>query len=144
MGSGETRIAAASGLGAVVAQLSEGLAGSALNAGNFAVARRRAETMLFRPLWRIASATLEQLVDVPDGARLTYDPRDVAFLRDDAKDEAEIRKTDATTMGELHRAGYTPESIKQFMDSDGDYNALEHSGLPSVQVQPGPTIEDEE
>ena len=138
MGSGETRIAAASGLGSVVAQLSEGLAGSALNAGNFAVARRRAETMLFRPLWRIASATLEQLVDVPDGARLTYDPRDVAFLRDDAKDEADIRKTDAGTIGVLHQAGYTPESITKFMEADGDVSVLEHSGLPSVQVQPGP------
>jgi len=137
MASAETRIAAASGVGAVVAQLSEGLQGSSLNAGNFAVARKRSETMLFRPLWRSASATLEGLIELPPEAlRLTYDPGDVAFLREDAKDEAEIRKTDAETIDALVRSGWDPDSIKEFMATDGDYSVLEHMGLPSVQVQP--------
>lgn len=135
-GADESLIAAASGLGAVMAQFSEGMQGSALNAGNFATARSRAEKMLFRPLWRIAAATLERLVEVPEGARLTYDPRDVAFLRDDAQDEAKIRQTDATTMDTLYRANFEPDSIVQFMQSDGDYSVLRHNGTPTVQAQP--------
>jgi hypothetical protein len=39
-GAGETRIAAAAGIHPVIVGLSEGLAGSSLNAGNFAAARR--------------------------------------------------------------------------------------------------------
>lgn len=39
-GAGETRIAAASGIHPVIVGLSEGLAGSSLNAGNFGMARR--------------------------------------------------------------------------------------------------------
>lgn len=134
-GAGETRIAAASGLGAVMAQLSEGLAGSSLNAGNFAAARRRAADMLFRPLWRMAAASLERLVPPPNGMRLWFDASGVAFLREDETDAANIRKTDAETMAALIREGFEPESVKAYMDAGGDVTQLRHTGLVSVQLQ---------
>ena len=133
IGASETRIAAASGLGAVMAQFSEGLAGASPNVGNFTAARKRSETILFRPLWRTAAAALETILKPPDGAHLWYDTRDVAFLRDDAKAEADIRSKDANTLGALHRAGYTPES-SILVVTTGDYSHLEHTGLISVQT----------
>jgi hypothetical protein len=133
-GVSETRIAAASGLGAVMAQFSEGLAGSSLNTGNFTAARKRAETILFRPLWRIAAASLAPIVQpAPDGARLWYDPRDVAFLRDDAKEEAAIRRTNASTIETLIRSGATFDSAVSAVTS-GDFVQLEDTGLRSVQL----------
>ena len=133
IGASETRIAAASGLGAVMAQFSEGLAGASLNVGNFTAARKRSETILFRPLWRTAAAALETILEPPDGAHLWYDTRDVAFLRDDAKAEADIRSKDANTLGALHRAGYTAESSILAVTT-GDYSQLVHTGLISVQT----------
>lgn len=133
IGASETRIAAASGLGAVMAQFSEGLAGSSLNVGNFSAARKRSETILFRPLWRTAAAALETILKAPDGAHLWYDTSDVAFLRDDAKEEAEIRAKDAATLAALHRAGYTTESSVLAVTT-GDFTQLEHTGRVSVQT----------
>lgn len=137
-GAGETRIAAASGLGAVMAQLSEGLSGSSLNSGNFDAARKRAETTLFRPLWSSAAATLEQLIQLPeDGSRLAPDLRDVAFIRADQKAEAEIHATNVAALRQLIDAGWEPEAAIQAVES-GDLSNLagQHTGLFSVQLQP--------
>ncbi len=134
-GADETRIAAASGVGAVMAQLSEGLAGSSLNTGNFTAARKRSETVVFRPFWRMAAASLESVTKVPEGAHLWYDARDVAFLRDDAKEEASIRQQDAVTVETLWRSGFTPESVITAVTT-GDFTQLEHTGVDSVQTQP--------
>jgi len=136
-GASETRIAAASGLGAVMAQFSEGLAGSSLNTGNFTAARKRSETILFRPLWRMAAASLESVVEAPEGAHLWYDTRDVAFLRDDAKEEASIRQQDATTIETLWRSGFTPDSVVTAVTT-GDFTRLTHSGVGSVQTTEEP------
>lgn len=133
-GAGETRIAAAAGVGAVIAQLSEGLQGSALNAGNFSAAKRRFTDGTMRPLWRSASAALETLVPPPSGCRLWYDTRDVAFLQEDQKDEAEIQSAHATTIRQLVDAGFTPDSAVKAVTS-GDLRSLVHSGLYSVQLQ---------
>lgn len=133
-GASETRIAAASGLGAVMAQFSEGLAGSSLNTGNFTAARKRSETILFRPLWRMAAAALESVVKAPDGAHLWYDTRDVAFLRDDAMEEASIRKEDASTLSMLINSGWKPDTAKKAVIT-GDFDVLEHTGKTSVQLQ---------
>lgn len=135
-GAGETRIAAASGVGAVIAQLSEGLAGSSLNAGNFSAAKRRFTDGTMRPLWRSAAAALETLVPPPPGSRLWYDTRDVAFLQEDQKDEAEIQSAHATTIRQLVDAGYQPDAAVQAVTS-GDLRSLvgKHSGLYSVQLQ---------
>lgn len=134
-GAGETRIAAASGVGAVVAQLSEGMQGSSLNAGNYSAARRRAADALFRPNWRSVAASFETLVRVPDNARLWYDDRDIAFLREDAMDIAEIMSRKMLTVESGVRAGYTPKSVVAAVAAD-DLTLLEHTGLFSVQLQP--------
>lgn len=141
-GAGESRVAAASLLGAVMAQFSEGLAGSSLNAGNFDAARKRAETVLYRPLWRMAAASLSRVLDKPTssngqlvpGVELTYDARDVAFLRDDASLEAVIRQKDSFTIRSLVDAGFTPDSVVAAIAA-GNWQLLEHTGLFSVQLQ---------
>jgi phage portal protein BeeE len=142
-GAGETRIAAAAGVGAVIAQLSEGLQGSALNAGNFNAAKRRFTDGTMRPLWRSAAASLEALVPPPEGSRLWYDTRDVAFLQEDQKDEAEIQAAHAETIRRLVDAGFTPDAVVAAVTS-GDLRSLvgSHSGLYSVQLQSPSSGED--
>lgn len=144
-GAGETRIIMASGLHPVVVGASEGLAGSSLNAGNFSSARRKVADALFRPLWRMAAASLEQIVEQPQGAgvHLWYDDRDVAFLREDAKDEAEIKSVDASTMSRLIDTGFEPGTVVSAVQT-GDWTQLVHTGLVSVQLQPpGASADDE-
>jgi phage portal protein BeeE len=135
-GAGETRIAAASGVGAVIAQLSEGLQGSSLNAGNFNAAKRRFTDGTMRPLWRSASSALETLIVPPSGSRLWYDTRDVAFLQEDQKDEAEIQSANAATIRALVDAGYQPDAVVQAVMAN-DLRSLigAHTGLYSVQLQ---------
>lgn len=135
-GAGETRIAAASGVGAVIAQLSEGLQGSALNAGNFSAAKRRFADGTIRPLWRTAAASLERIVPPPAAARLWYDARDIAFLQEDEKDEAAIQSERASTINSLITAGYEPDAVVEAVTA-GDLRQLvgRHSGLYSVQLQ---------
>jgi phage portal protein BeeE len=132
-GAGETRIAAASGVGAIIAQFSEGMAGSSLNEGNYSAARRRFADGTIRPNWRIAAASLAKLVDVPTGKRLWYFDRDIPFLREDAKDAAEIMSRRMLTVESGLRAGFKPESVVAAVDAD-DLTLLEHTGLFSVQL----------
>ena len=133
------RIAAAAGVPPVWAGFSEGLAGSSLNQGNFSAARRRFADGTIRPLWRTAAAALSKplVVQVPAAARLVVDPRDIAFLREDAKDAAEILRTNAETVARLVDAGYSPDAVVDAVRS-GDLGRLRgtHSGLFSVQLQP--------
>lgn len=133
-GKAETRIAMAAGVPPVILGASEGLAGSSLNAGNFASARRRLADGTLRPLWRSLVGSYGTLVDVPSDAELWYDARDVAFLREDLKEEAEIRQLDAVTMRQLIDAGFEPESVKSALQND-DMSLLAHTGLFSVQLQ---------
>lgn len=135
-GTGETRICAAGGIHPAIVALSEGLQGASLNAGNFGAARRLVADGTMRPLWRNAAGSLEVLVPPPGpDSRLWYDDRDVAFLREDARDAADIVQVQAATITELVKEGFTPASsvaavISQNMD------LLEHTGLVSVQLQP--------
>ena len=135
-GAGETRIASAAGMHPVIVGLSEGLAGSALNAGNFNAAIRLTADKTLRPLWRMAAACLEPLVHdgMPSSTELFYDDREIAFLRDDATDVAEIQSKQAATANSLVMGGYTPESVVEFLET-GNLRALAHSGLYSVQLQ---------
>lgn len=134
-GHGESRIAAASGVGAVVAQFSEGMQGSSLNAGNFGAAMRRAGDLTFRPLWRMMAASLETIVKPGPDERLWYDDRDIEFLKADRKDAAEIEFLKAQTMRQLVEAGYTPDSVRAAVMSE-NMSLLVHSGRVSVQLQP--------
>jgi phage portal protein BeeE len=133
-GKGEARIASAAGVPPSWVGFSEGLQGSALNAGNFSAARRRFADGTIRPLWRQAAAAMQNLVPAPVGARLWFDTRDVAFLREDKKDAAEIQGKEAYTLRNLLDAGFTPDSAKAALMAY-DWSLLKHSGLFSVQLQ---------
>lgn len=135
-GAGETRIAAAAGVPASIVGISEGLAGSSLNAGNYGAARRRFADGTIRPLWRAACGALQNLVPPPDGgARLWYDDRDVSFLQEDVDDAAATRQKDAQTMRTLVDGGFDPASVVAAVTT-GDMSQLVHTGQLSVQLQP--------
>lgn len=133
IGSGETRLCAAGGVPPIIVGLSEGLASATYS--NYSMARRKFGDHWARPQWRSACAALSNLIDVPGGAELWYDDTDIAFLREDQKDAAEIQSTQAGTINTLITAGFTPESaIKAVTNSD--MTMLVHTGLVSVQLQP--------
>lgn len=135
-GAGETRIAAAAGVPASILGISEGLAGSALNSGNYTAARRRFADGTIRPLWRSAAASLQNIVPPPDGgSRLWYDERDVSFLQEDVLDAANIKRTDANTIRTLIDGGFEPDSVVAAVQT-GDLTRLVHSGSLSVQLRP--------
>ncbi len=134
-GAGETRIAAAARTPPVIVGLSEGLAGSSLNAGNYQASRRLFADGCMRPLWRNAAASLATIINVPGGAELWYDERDIAFLREDASERADVELKKAQTIRYLVDSGFEPDSVVEAVMSD-DMSLLEHSGLYSVQLQP--------
>jgi portal protein len=132
-GAGETRIAAAAGVPPVIVGLSEGL--QAATYSNYGQARRRFADGTMRPLWRNMAGSLARIIDVPDGAELWYDDRDIPFLQEDEKDAAEILKVHSSTINTLIMAGYEPDSVVEAVTA-GDLSRLVHSGLVSVQLQP--------
>jgi hypothetical protein len=89
-----------------------------------------------RPLWRNFCGSLAPIVKVPTDAELWYDVRDIAFLREDEKDAAEIQQTDAISVKTLVDAGYDADSVIDAVTS-GDLARLKgkHTGLYSVQLQ---------
>jgi len=131
-GAGETRIAAAAGTPPIIVGLSEGL--SSATYSNYSQARRRFADGTMRPLWRNVAGSLAVLRPAPPGARLFYDVRDVAFLREDAADQAKITQTNSQTIRNLVDAGFEPPSVLLFVAS-GDPADLVHSGRLSVQLQ---------
>lgn len=134
-GAGETRLAAAAGVGAVIAQFSEGMQGSSLNAGNYAASRRRFADITMRHLWQEAAGAFAAIIDVPSGSQLWYDAADISFLQEDAKDAAEISHVKALTIGTLVREGFTADSAVAAVMGE-DMTLLDHTGLVSVQLQP--------
>jgi phage portal protein BeeE len=135
-GAGETRIAAAAGVGAIIANLSEGMQGSSLNAGNYTAAKRRFGDITMRQLWDNAESSLEVVVPAPDGAVLAVDTTRIAFLRDDQTDQATIAASEAQIIRTLGDGGWDPESIKAAMAADYDWSLLRPTGLLPVQLQP--------
>jgi phage portal protein BeeE len=136
-GAGETRIAAAAGVGAIIPGFSEGMQGSSLNSGNYQAAIRKFSDLTLRPLWRTAASALSKFTPPPANARLWYDVRDVALLHESASDEAAILATNAQSLKALVDAGYDPDAAVMAVDT-GDISSLvsKHSGLYSVQLQP--------
>lgn len=142
-GGGETRICAAGGVPPIIVGLSEGLQASTYS--NYGMARRKFGDHWARPQWRSACAALANIVDLPKlstgrrqeagTVRLWYDDRDIAFLREDEGDRAEILKTHMLTIESAVRAGFEPESAKSAVVS-GDLTTMTHTGLYSVQLQP--------
>ncbi len=138
-GAGETRLAQAAGVPPAVAGLSEGLQGSSLNAGNFSASRRQFVDTTMTHLWGNVAGSLEVIVPAPGSARLWIDRRDIPFLREDAKDVAEIQQQEAQTIRQLVDAGFEPPTVIAAVKSN-DWSLLEHTGLFSVQLQePGVT-----
>lgn len=135
-GAGETRICAAGGVPPIIVGLSEGLQASTYS--NYGMARRKFGDHWARPQWRSVCAALAVLVKPPAGGtpvRLWYDDRDIAFLREDEQDRAQIAFTEAQSMRQLIDAGYTADSVVAAIQN-GDWSLLVHSGLFSVQLQP--------
>jgi hypothetical protein len=135
-GAGETRMAAAAGVPPIIVGLSEGL--KAATYSNYGQARRRFADGTIHPLWQNAAGSLEHLVSPAGGlgqnVRLWYDARDVPFLREDAKDAAEIQGLQSRTIRALVDAGYTPASVQRAVQAQ-DWGLLEHTGMFSVQLQ---------
>jgi phage portal protein BeeE len=136
-GAGETRITSAGGVPAVIVGLSEGL--QAATYSNYGQARRKFGDHWGRPQWRSFSAAAETICPPPSGSRLWYDDRDVAFLREDAQDAAQIQQTKASTIRTLVDAGFEPESVIASVEAD-NRALLRHSHLYSVQLQPPGTV----
>lgn len=137
-GRDETRIASAAGVPPVLVGLKESLAGSSLNQGNFAAARRSFADGTMSDLYRGAAAALETIVPAPTGkgpAKLWFDISQVPFFREDRGDAATIQQTKASTMSTLITAGYEPDSVSAALEAE-DFNLLIHSGRYSVQLQP--------
>lgn len=135
-GAGETRISAAAGVPPIIVGLSEGLSASTYS--NYGQAKRRLSDGTMRPLWRNVAAALSNVIRVPGGAELWYDDRDIAFLKEDEKDTAEIMQTRANAIRALTDAGYEAQSVVDAVTAN-DLTLLVHSGLFSVQLQPAGT-----
>lgn len=140
-GKGESRLAAAAGVPPSWVGFSEGLQGSALNAGNFTAARRRMADGTMHHLWCQASSSLATIVDKPApvsgesrSPELWHDVRSIPFLREDSKDHAETQAQEAATMRTLIEAGFDPDTVVRAVE-ESDYSLLKHTGLVSVQLQ---------
>jgi phage portal protein BeeE len=138
-GAGEVRIATAARIPPTILGISEGLQGSTLNAGNYQSARRNFADGLLRPYWAGAAGALASIVPKQGGARLWYDDSQIAFLKEDVKDAADILNVDAQTIHTLISAGYEPDSVIAAVVAQ-DFTLLAHTGLYSVQLQPAGTI----
>lgn len=132
-GGGETRIAAAGGVPPIIVGLSEGLAYATYS--NYGQARRRFADGTMQPLWGSVAGALSSIVDVPARAELAVDGRNISFLQEDMKDNAEIQSLQAAAIRQLVDAGYTAESVIDAINSN-DLTRLRHSGLFSVQLHP--------
>jgi hypothetical protein len=139
-GGGEVRLAVAGGVPASILGISEGLSGSSLNAGNFGAARRLFVDTTIQDLWSKVAPSMQVLVDTPPNAPnavLAIDDRNIPFLREDAKDDAEIRSLNAMALRQLTDAGWDPDAAVDYINTN-DVGRLSgaHSGLHSVQLLP--------
>jgi hypothetical protein len=135
-GSGETRIAAAMNVHPTIVGLSEGMQGSALNAGNFNATRRLQADKMLRPSWGSFAGSLEMIVPPVPGSRLWYDERNIPFLAEDVKDAAEVLSIQTQAMRTLGDGGWEHDAVVDAVTS-GDLRRLSgrHSGLVPVQLQ---------
>lgn len=133
-GAGETRIAELSRVHPVILGSAEGLQGSALNAGNFGMARRIYADSFVYPMLQNLAASVAPLVPVPSDAELWYDVVDMPLLREDAKDAADIVLVQAQAIRQLVDGGFNPDSSVSSVVGL-DLSHLQHSGMLSVQLQ---------
>jgi hypothetical protein len=148
VGKGESRIAAAAGVPPSWVGFSEGLQGSGLNASSFSAARRRFADGTIRPLWRIAAASMQNIVTLPNAnSQLWYDDSQAAFLREDQTDLAEINRIQANAIDSFIKSGFKPDAaVEAVLTRKLSVLKGAHTGLVSVQMQPpidpnAPTVE---
>lgn len=131
----ETRISSLSRVPPIILGISEGLKGAALNAGNFGQVRRMfADTWIYPELRGLASA-LAPIINVPNDSELWYDTQDMPILREDETDAVNIVKAQASTIGQLVRDGFTPESATAAVMSKDMTLLKPIPGWISVQLQ---------
>jgi phage portal protein BeeE len=134
-GGGETRIAAAAGTPPILVGLSEGLSSGQYNI--YGQAKRSFVDGAMRPEWRNMCGSLETLARPPRNSRLWYDDSDIAYLRDDQTDAAQIMQTKASTINTLITSGFEPDAAVEAVEAqDFDLLVGKHTGLYSVQLQP--------
>jgi phage portal protein BeeE len=135
-GKGESRLASCAGVPPSWVGFSEGLQGSALNAGNFASARRRFGDGTMAHLWGNAASSLEPILRKPPGSNvaLWYDTTGIPFLREDSKDAAAIQMQEAGVIANLIREGFEAKSVTDAVQAH-DWDLLVHTGRVSVQLQ---------
>ncbi len=136
-GIGETRIAAAANVPAIIAGFSQGL--EAATYANYGQARRKFGDHFARPQWRSVAGAIAPILDPRprQPSRLWYDDRDIAFLREDRDMEAKIHQTDAITVRQLIEAGYQPNAAVAYVRTGNPAVLVDqHSGLMSVQLNP--------
>lgn len=138
VGKGESRIAAAAGVPPSWVGFSEGLQGSGLNASMYASARRRFADGTIRPLWRIAAASLANVVTMPNkNSQLWYDDSQAAFLREDQTDLAEINRIQMAAIDSAIKSGFDPDAaVEAVLTRKLSVLTGKHSGWFSVQMQP--------
>lgn len=133
-GAAETRIAAAGGVPPIIVGLSEGLASATYS--NYGQARRALADVMLRPTWRKFVNAVGSILDEPEGSELWYDDRDIPFLQEDVKDEADIQSVRAGSVGALITQGFNPDDVLDAVLAN-DLARLrgKHSGFYSVQLQ---------
>lgn len=139
-GRGESRMAARAGVPPVIVGLTEGLKQATYS--NYGQAMRRFGDLTMASLWANVCSSMQTLVPSPGAdARLWYDTRDIAFLRDDAKSRAEVQQVRAATINIYITAGFEPSTAVAAAVAE-DETLLVHTGLTSVQLQPPGTSAD--
>lgn len=130
---GEVRLAAAAGVPAIVAGLSQGRQTGA--PGEYADAVRGFVDLTIRPNWRTVCSALTKFATPPPGSQLWFDTTDISALRQGEKDAADTMQVQAGTTNTLIMAGYEPDAVVQAVTA-GDLTILagKHSGLTSVQM----------
>lgn len=128
----ENRICVAAGVPPVIVGIQSGLENATYS--NYESAFKQFSITL-RSLWRASADALATIIDVPANAQLWWDESEVTALQDSARNIADIRSTQASTINTLITAGYTPESVVPAVTT-GDLNRLEHTGRFSVQLLP--------
>lgn len=111
--------------------------GVVVHNSNYGQARRRFADNTIRPLWRTAGVALGNLVNLQPGEHLRVDDRDIAFLREDLVDQADIQAKQASQIRQLIDGGFDPDAaVRAVMKFDLKELEGEHTGLVSVQLLP--------
>ena len=132
----EVAVAMRSRIPSAILGTRDSLAGSSLNAGNFASARRLLTDGFISPhVWSLCEAMTPLAPPTSSGAVLAPDMSNVLMLQEDQLDQARIVQLQMSTIASGVTSGFNPEDVVEKVVA-GDLTELEHTGLASVQLQP--------